>query len=83
MGRRVSLSLVLDCDFYELEESGQALRRARQLEGAFYTWHTSGLSNWLERGISNIDALGLIALPASLPEQIDMPSDSEVVSENE
>ena len=47
-----------------------------------YTWKTVGRANWLERGISNVDAAGIVALPNSLPDRIEMPND-DVDEENE
>lgn len=57
------------------EDREQAGLLAAKTDGVIYTWHTSGLSNWLTRGISRVDNLGLVVLPKGLPDYIDMADD--------
>lgn len=60
---------------YSLEEvCAQSTQQLAKL-GLCYTWHTSGDSNWLGLGISNIDALGYVFLPDGLPDRIDLLAD--------
>jgi len=74
---KVELALYLDVDFYELEDSEQAVAAADKTNRSVYTWKTSGLTNWMERRISNVDALGLVLLPRGMPDCLDMPEDPE------
>lgn len=60
---------------YDLEEAVQAQGAAREASGEIYCWKTSGKYNWLERGLSVADVLGLVVLSAGLPEYMDMPDD--------
>ena len=48
-----------------------------ELEDGFdwFTWKTSGIDNWLEKGLSIVDSLGYLILPSNLPEFMDMPDD--------
>ena len=72
-----TLHLELDTELFPLEERQQAEALSRERRGVIYTWKTLGKSNWLERGISNIDSLGLVVIPASLPNTIAMCDDEE------
>ena len=71
----------LDFDLFQLEEWRAASRKARMSHGSIYTWKTVGRSNWLEKRPSVVDALGLVVLPAWLPDYIDLPDDSPTDSE--
>jgi hypothetical protein len=73
--RMIALDLSLDLPFYELEEAREAWEAASRSGAALYTYKTSGRDNWLDRGASVIDALGLVVLPSGLPNQIAMPPD--------
>jgi hypothetical protein len=72
----VDIGLKRPTRFYQLEEAASAIRHARRVGLTVYTWKTSGRSNWLERTISNVDALGLVLLPSSQPGVIDLPNDA-------
>ncbi len=72
---RVMLPNGLATALYDLEEAVQAQRAAREASGEIYCWKTSGKYNWLERGLSVADVLGLVILPRGLPEYMDMPDD--------
>ena len=62
---------------YRLEEADEAERVARQSNTEIYCWKTTGRANWLERGLSIVDVLGLVLMPKGLPNVIDMPDDIE------
>ena len=73
----VELAVYLDVDFYEIEEWKKAVEVAHESNRSLYTWKTSGRANWVERGMSNVDALGLVLLPAGMPEYLEMANDPE------
>ncbi len=72
---QLSLLIDLDTHFFERDEVEEAESLAQSTNGAIYSWKTVGRSNWLEGGYSCIDVLGIVVLPSSLPEYIDMPDD--------
>ena len=72
---KLSLLLQFDLEFYETEEIMLAQQFARKLNRTLYSWKTIGRSNWLERGLSIADVLGIVVLPLGLPEYIEMPDD--------
>jgi hypothetical protein len=43
-----------------------------------FSWKTEGRYNWLEKGLSVVDVLGLTILPDGLPDKIDLPNDEEI-----
>lgn len=65
--------LIDEGDFQE--DVAEAKREAERTGGDIYTYHTSGLNNWLRRGISRVDRLAFVVLPKGLPDQIDMADD--------
>ena len=67
--------LAFELDFYQLEEAVQAQTEAELSGSQVYTWKTTCRCNWLERGFSNVDALGLVVLPVGLGDAIDMLDD--------
>lgn len=71
------LTLYLEKKVFMLEEAERAGRAAERADGAVYSWKTSGRANWLERGFSRADVLGLVVLPRGLPPVIDMPDDPD------
>jgi hypothetical protein len=78
-----SISIILPGSFHQLEDWQDAVRFAEQTHGAVYSWKTSEAHNWLERGISLVDVLGLVVLPDSLPVEIEMPDDPDDTAEEE
>lgn len=72
-----SLYLNFDLEVFNTDEVDEARRLASKTNGALYCWKTSENSNWLEKGLSVSDVLGIVVLPHSLPDQIDMPDDDE------
>jgi len=62
---------------FALEEADDAEFTARQSNREIYCWKTTGRENWLERGLSVVDELGLVLMPKGMPEVIDMPDDVE------
>jgi len=75
MSIKQSLYLNFDLEVYNTDEVSKAQQAAREAGGVLYCWKTSGNSNWLEKGLSVSDVLGIVVLPQNLPEQIDMPDD--------
>lgn len=72
---KLTLEVTVETELFQLEEHQEATALAHRLPGVIYTWKTTGRSNWLERGMSCVDSLGLVVLPAQLPAHIEMPDD--------
>lgn len=72
---QVTLPMLLDVQMYQLEEHNEVVRIAIKQSSTIYSWKTLGKDNWLEKGISLIDTLGLIILPKGLPDVINMADD--------
>lgn len=79
MSIQQSLYLKFDLELFDIEELSEAQHLATQSNGALYCWKTTCSSNWLERGISKIDVLGIVVLPKGLPHYIEMPNDEDEV----
>jgi len=77
MSFKQTIYLSFDVEFFNTEEITEAEQKALETNGELYCWKTSGESNWLERGLSLSDVLGLVILPRKFPEQIDMPDDED------
>ncbi len=77
MSIKQSLYLNFDLEVFNTDEVDEAQQAARELSSVLYCWKTSGNSNWLEKGLSISDVLGVVVLPQGLPEQIDMPDDED------
>lgn len=75
MSMRQSLYLSFDVEIFNTDEVDKAQQAASESSGTLYCWKTSGLSNWLEKGLSLSDVLAIVVLPRDLPDQIDMPDD--------
>ena len=80
---RVTIAIQMDTELYYLEEARQAEQFAKENDQAIYCWKALGRSNWLERGLSIFDVLGVVVLPKGLPELIEMPDDHEIDSDKE
>ena len=74
---KVHLCLVLETDFYQLEEAREAEHAAKLSDREVYTWKTVCNGNWLERRLSNVDALGLVLLPKGLGDTVEMADDPQ------
>ena len=72
---QVTLNVNLPIEFYQVEQWRDAERAAASVGGEVYCWKTCGHENWLERGYSIVDVLGVVVLPGGLPEYIDMADD--------
>lgn len=72
-----TLYLEFDLQVFNIEEINEARQLASDLNGVLYCWKTSGNSNWLEKGLSVTDVLGIVVLPHGLKNQIDMLDDDE------
>ena len=75
MSIKQSIYLNFDVVIFNTDEVEDARQLAKELNGVLYCWKTSGISNWLEKGLSMSDVLGIVVLPTGLPEQIDMLDD--------
>jgi hypothetical protein len=75
MSQPLSFSLNLELELFQLEQATEALARAKRINGVLYSWKTTGVLNWLERGLSISDLLGIVILPKGMPDQIDLPDD--------
>lgn len=47
----------------------------RTPEAEVFSWKTIGRENWLDRGTSLSDVLGLVVLPPGLSDSLEMPDD--------
>lgn len=72
---QLAINTSLDLVLFDIEEAGRAQAAARQVEGTTYSWKTTGRANWLEKGLSVVDVLGLVVLPKGLPPVVEMPDD--------
>lgn len=81
MSLKITLPLHLELEMFQLEEVEQAEKKAEESNSLLYSWKTSGSENWLERGLSVTDVLGIIILPRGLPDVLDMPDDINEVED--
>jgi hypothetical protein len=77
MSVKQSLYLKFDVEVFNTDEVKEAQRLANELSGVLYCWKTTCNSNWLEKGLSIVDVLGVVILPQGLPDQICMPNDEK------
>jgi len=75
MSQKLSFALDLKLELFQLEELPRARALSESANGVLYCWKTTGIFNWLEKGISICDVMGIVILPQDLPEQIDLPND--------
>lgn len=75
MAMKQSLYLKFEVVLFNTDEVSAARQLATESNGNLYCWKTSENSNWLERGLSAADVLGIVVLPRGLPRQIEMPDD--------
>jgi hypothetical protein len=72
---KLTLHLEMEVEFFQLDEIERAEALAREQSRVIYTWKTIGRHNWLENGAHNVDAAGLVVLPASLGDRVSMCPD--------
>lgn len=72
---QVTLSDNLRFDLYQLEDTADATSVALRTNGRLYSRMTTENSNWFQRGMWNINVLGIVVLPYWYPERIDLPDD--------
>jgi hypothetical protein len=77
MSIKQTLYLAFETEVFNTEEISQAEKLVTETNGEIYCWKTSGNSNWLEKGLSLSDVLGIVILPRNLPDYIDMLDDEE------
>lgn len=77
MSLKQTIYLAFDVEVFNTEEIDKAEQTAIEKNGELYCWKTIGVSNWLEKGLSFSDVLGIVILPRDLPEQIDILDDEE------
>ena len=78
MSIKQSFYLKFETEVFNTDEVGEAQKLADETNGVLYCWKTSGVENWLERGLSKSDVLAVVVLPRKLPKQIDMPDDEDL-----
>jgi hypothetical protein len=71
----LDFDLRLTLTLFELEDWEKARALAVKSNSVLYCWKTIGISNWLKKGYSIADVLGVVILPKGLPEIIDLPDD--------
>lgn len=74
---RVNLGNGFKFEMFELEQARQAEQLAAETNSAIYSWKSTESSNWLEKGLSIVDVLGITLLPQDMPEWISLPDDDE------
>jgi len=77
--QKVKLAENIEFMLFRLEESSEAETMAIETGGVVYSWQTSDEQNWLRRGFSAVDVLGLVILPADLPAIIPLPDDDLIL----
>jgi hypothetical protein len=73
----VNLGGKIEFKCFQIENARNAETLAQETDNAVYSWKTVGRYNWLEKGFSVVDVLGLTILPNGLPDKIDLPDDDE------
>lgn len=74
---KITLGSDYEFEFFQIEELESVKKYADKVGSSIYSWKTTGKSNWLEKGLSVVDVLGLVTLPKDLPDWIDLPDDEE------
>jgi hypothetical protein len=74
---KVNLGEGFEFDLFSIEEVRGVEKLAEKTNGAVYSWKTEGQHNWLQKGFTVVDVLGLTIIPKGLPDLIDMPDDEE------
>lgn len=72
---KVNLGNGFEFECFEIEEAQDVERLAKETVGSVYSWKTEGRYNWLQKGFTVVDVLGLTILPKGLPDLIDLPDD--------
>lgn len=76
---KVNLGNEIEIECFQTENARNTEKLARETNGVVYSWKTEGRYNWLEKGLSIVDVLGLTILPDGLPDKIDLPDDEEIL----
>lgn len=66
----------LSLEIFQIEFARELELLAAKNNGTVYSWKTTGRKNWLEKGFSIVDVLGLTILPKDQPDWIDLPDDA-------
>lgn len=69
------LLIQIDSPMFHTTQSEDAQEHADSTGGTVYTWKTSGKQNWLEKGMTRVDAFMFVVLPKEWPDTIDMLDD--------
>jgi hypothetical protein len=72
---KVNLGDNVEFELFQREEIHSVEQLSRETKSSIYSWKTTGSSNWLEKGLSIIDVLGLVLLPSDSPDWIELPDD--------
>jgi hypothetical protein len=76
---KVNLGNEIEFECFEIEDACNTETLAQETNGVIYSWKTEGRYNWLQRGFSVVDVLGLTILPAGLPDEIVLPEDEGII----
>jgi hypothetical protein len=76
---KVNLGNGIEIECFQLEDARYTKTLAQEINGVVYSWKTEGRYNWLERGFSVVDVLGLTILPDGLSNKIDLPDDEGIL----
>ena len=74
---KINLGDNFEFELFQLEEIESVEQLAKETNGSIYSWKTVGDANWLEKGISVADVLGITVLSSELPDWINLPDDEE------
>jgi hypothetical protein len=72
---KVNLGNGFEFECFEIEEAQDVERLAKETVGSVFSWKIEGRYNWLQKGFTVVDVLGLTILPKGLPDVIDLPDD--------
>jgi hypothetical protein len=74
---KVNLGKDFEFECFQIQEARDVERLAEESNSSVYSWKTVGNANWLQKGFTVVDVLGLTILPKGLPDLIDLPDDDE------
>lgn len=74
---KVNLGDEIEFECFGTENAHDVENLAQESDGVVYSWKTEGRYNWLEKGFSIVNVLGLTILPNGLPDIIDLPDDDD------
>ena len=72
---KVTLGSQVEFELFQTEDVSIVEELAKEIGAEVYSWKTEEFYNWLEKGYSIVDTLGLVILEKDLPSQIPLPDD--------